>query len=103
MLLPRELWMMVLEWKSKWAWEERKEKVWRVLDRVMPVELIDDWEMGIYYVVTPMVEFIVEYNELGLDELHRIVIHQDIRIPKNDEWGLMKVRVLPTFGFTVFG
>jgi hypothetical protein len=99
MRLPRELWMMVLEWKRKWAWAERKERVSRVLDAVMPVELIDDWEMGIYYVVTPMVEFIVEYNEE--DEL-RVVIHQDIRIPKHDEWGLMNVRVLPTYGFTVF-
>ena len=93
--------MMVLEWKRKWAWEERRLRVSRILDGVMPVELIDDWEMGIYYVITPMVEFIVEYNEM--DEFHRIVIHQDIRIPKHDEWGLMNVRVLPTYGFTVFG
>ena len=94
--------MIVFEWKRRVEWQERRERVWRILDSVMPSEMIDDWEMGIYYVVTPMVEFIVEYNELGLDEMQRIVIHQDIRIPLYDDWGLMHVRVLPTYGFTVF-
>lgn len=93
MWLPRELWIMVLEWKRKWAWAERKEKVWRQLRCIEPVRMESHVELGLSYFITANVMFIVEVPDVWdwEDRDLMLIIHQNIRWPAWERGKMFKV------------
>ena len=67
--LPRELWMMILDWKRRTAWIERRQVLWRCLSTVTPYETGVQM-LGIEYWRSEYVEFIT------IDRPDEIVIEQ---------------------------
>ena len=90
MRLPRELWMMILEEKRGKAWRERKERVWDMLDQILPVKRVAHEELGLFYFITPNVMFMVEVPDIWEwdDRGLYLIVHQNIRWPPW-QFGLM--------------
>ena len=71
MKLPRELWMMILEWKRRTAWMERRMVLWRCLSTVTPYETGVQM-LGIEYWRSEYVEFIT------IDRPGEVIVEQMI-------------------------